>query len=119
MTQSAFMRASAASVFERMRNSPFPGTTEVNVDYGSYTPDGGSAVSGIWFKVNRGTQRVGDGQSQVIEPVITITVQRADVDNPAEGGVFAVTVTGESFTVDAIQVQDESLTVCVVTSSAL
>lgn len=78
-------------------------------DVGTYTPPIGDAVP-VRVYIDRNAQFFGDAGSEVVGNRITIGIMRAGVARPERGATVALTGTGETFTLQSLVEQDESLT---------
>lgn len=105
MSQTSTLRAIDAELFAAL-------VEEGAGDTATYTPPSGSAGATINVIVDRGVLSAGF-DSQVIQPQIRITVQRADVDAPINGGLFALS-TGELLMIDSVADPGESWSECIV-----
>jgi hypothetical protein len=115
MSQLEALRALDAVGVAMLHASAIPGTEATLTDIATYTPPDGSAGAPITVLVDRSVQTPGF-DSEVPQALTRITVFRVDVDAPEIGGRFTL-ASGESFLVDRVEADDESLSVCIVTPS--
>ncbi len=78
-------------------------------DVGTYTAPLGTPLP-VRIYIDRNAQFFGDAGSEVVGNRITLGILRAGVARPERGATVVLTGTGESFTLQSLVEQDESLT---------
>lgn len=104
--QTAALRALDAEIHASFADAGFSNVVKVTV------PAGAAVVCDAY--VDRTRFETGNEGSQVSQPLISITLQRAQIDAVPNGSLIVVAETGEQFTVDNVLPGDESLQVCIV-----
>lgn len=110
MGQTTTLRELDADCMDSFMQSGFADSVTVTVPGGSPVP--------CDAYIDRTRQDSGD-QSQVSEPYVQITLQRAQIDDAPIGTVIEVDETGELFQVDKVLPGDESALTCVVIEYAV